>query len=174
MISDSHCVKIVYIRSYSGLHFFRIFQHSDWIQRDTKYLSVFSPNAGKCGKNADQNNSEYGHFLVSEVLIFKCNTNIPSKCFPQFNQGFDSPFGMILFNPTLKSKCFSFFYFLKWILHSWTFCNNFDLFHALRIKWDLKRVSIIFLLLSLSRGIKKRRKKSACSKNRFYWILKRI
>ena len=30
-----------------------------------KYLSVFSPNAGKCGKNADQNNSEYGHFLRS-------------------------------------------------------------------------------------------------------------
>ena len=26
---------------------------------------VFSPNAGKCGKNADQNNSEYGHFLRS-------------------------------------------------------------------------------------------------------------
>ena len=31
-----------------------------------KYLSVFSPNAGKCGKNADQNNSEYGHFLHSD------------------------------------------------------------------------------------------------------------
>ena len=30
-----------------------------------KYLSVFSPNAGKCGKNEDQNNSEYGHFLRS-------------------------------------------------------------------------------------------------------------
>ena len=25
----------------------------------TPYLSVFSPNAGKCGKNAEQNNSEY-------------------------------------------------------------------------------------------------------------------
>ena len=31
--------------------------------RRDKYLSVFSPNAGKCRKNADQNNSEYGHFL---------------------------------------------------------------------------------------------------------------
>ena len=29
------------------------------------YLSVFSPNAGKYGKNADQNNSEYEHFLRS-------------------------------------------------------------------------------------------------------------
>ena len=31
----------------------------------TKYLSIFCPNAGKYGKNADQNNSEYGHFLRS-------------------------------------------------------------------------------------------------------------
>ena len=35
------------------------------MRRDTKYLCVFGPNAGKCGKNADQNNSEYGHFLRS-------------------------------------------------------------------------------------------------------------
>ena len=28
-----------------------------------EYLSVFSPNEGKCGKNVDQNNSHYGHFL---------------------------------------------------------------------------------------------------------------
>ena len=26
-----------------------IFLHLDWIRRDTPYLSVFSPNAGKCG-----------------------------------------------------------------------------------------------------------------------------
>ena len=31
----------------------------------TPYLSVFSPNAGKCGKNAGENNSEHGHFLRS-------------------------------------------------------------------------------------------------------------
>ena len=42
-----------------------IFPHLDWIQKDSPYLSVFSPIAGKCGKNADQNNSEYGHFLRS-------------------------------------------------------------------------------------------------------------
>ena len=58
-------MKSLRIRSYFGPHFFRIFPHSDRIQRDTPYLSVFSSNAGKCGKNADQNNSEYGLFLHS-------------------------------------------------------------------------------------------------------------
>ena len=62
----THGVKIVRIRSYSGLHFSRIFLHSNWIRRDTPYLSVFSPNAGKSRKNADQNNSEYGLFLCSD------------------------------------------------------------------------------------------------------------
>ena len=38
-----HCIKSVRIGSYSGLYF----SHSDWIRRDTSYLSVFSPNAGK-------------------------------------------------------------------------------------------------------------------------------
>ena len=48
---------------YSGPYFSRIFPHSDWIRRDT--VSVISPNAGKCGKNADQNNSKYGLLLRS-------------------------------------------------------------------------------------------------------------
>ena len=30
---------------------------------------MFSANAGKCGENADQNNSEYGHFLRRKVLV---------------------------------------------------------------------------------------------------------
>ena len=60
-----HCIKSVCIRSYSGPHFSCIFLHSDRIRRDTEYLSIFSPNVGKCRKNADQNNSEYRHFLCS-------------------------------------------------------------------------------------------------------------
>ena len=51
--------------SYSGPHFSRISPHSNWIRRDTPYLSLFSPNAGKCEKNLDQNNSKYEHFLRS-------------------------------------------------------------------------------------------------------------
>ena len=57
------------IQSYSGPHFSHIFPHWDWIRRDTNYLSVFSPNAGKCKKNADQNNSKYGHFLRSGTFV---------------------------------------------------------------------------------------------------------
>ena len=62
-LQASHCIKSVRIRSYSGPHFSHIFPHSDQIRRD--HLSVFSPNAEKCEKNADENNSEYGHFLRS-------------------------------------------------------------------------------------------------------------
>ena len=32
------------------------------------HFPVFSPNVEKCGKNVDQNNSEYGHFLRSDIL----------------------------------------------------------------------------------------------------------
>ena len=28
---------------------FRIFPHTDWIRKDTKYLSVLGPGGGKCG-----------------------------------------------------------------------------------------------------------------------------
>ena len=59
------CVKSVSIWKYSRLHFSRNFLHLDWIRRDAEYLSVFGPNAGKCRKNADQNDSQYTHFLCS-------------------------------------------------------------------------------------------------------------
>ena len=55
-----HCVKRVRIRSYSGPHFFRI---------------LFSSNAGKYGKNADQNNSEHGHFFSNVVQIRNTSTH---------------------------------------------------------------------------------------------------
>ena len=67
-IKVSHCIKSVRIRSYSGLYFSCIFPHSDWIQRETEYLSVFSPKAEKCGKNADQINSETDTFYTVFVM----------------------------------------------------------------------------------------------------------
>ena len=74
LISDHHDVKRVRIRSYSGLHFSRIFLLS-WFSH-----SIFSLNAGKCGENADQNNSEYGYLLRS-VHFTSPTGNIYKKCF---------------------------------------------------------------------------------------------
>ena len=41
----SHCIKMSVFR----VILVRIFPHSDRILKDTEYLSVFSPNEGKCG-----------------------------------------------------------------------------------------------------------------------------
>ena len=57
-----HSAQSVCIRSYSGPYFSRIRTEYGEIE----YLSVFSPNAGKCGENADQNNAEYRLFLRSK------------------------------------------------------------------------------------------------------------
>ena len=46
------------------------FPHSDWIRWDTEYPSVFSPDLGKCRKNAEQNNSDYGLLLRSDSQLF--------------------------------------------------------------------------------------------------------
>ena len=40
----------------------RIFQHLDWIRKDTDSISMYSV---RMRENADQNNSEYGYFLRS-------------------------------------------------------------------------------------------------------------
>ena len=55
---------------FSELLWSAFFPHLPTIRRGTEYLSVFSLNAGKCGKNADQNNSKHGHFLHS---VYECN-----------------------------------------------------------------------------------------------------
>ena len=48
-----------------------IFPHSDWIGRDTPYLSVsISPYSVQMRENADQSNSEWGHFLRS-IWMYK-------------------------------------------------------------------------------------------------------
>ena len=37
----------------------------------SEYLSVFSPNAGKSRKNAEQNNSKYGLFLRRGIICLE-------------------------------------------------------------------------------------------------------
>ena len=60
--SSLHCVKIVGIRSYSGLHF-----------------SAFGLNTERfrMPENADQKNSEYGHFLRSEYFNKSSSEKLP-------------------------------------------------------------------------------------------------
>ena len=49
-----------------GVFLVRIIPHSDWIRRDTEYVSVFSPNAGKY---RPEKNSVFGNFLGSEYVL---------------------------------------------------------------------------------------------------------
>ena len=46
-----------------GVILVNIFRHFPTFGLNTVYLSIFNPNVGKCGKNADQNNSKCGHFF---------------------------------------------------------------------------------------------------------------
>ena len=64
-------------------------------------ISIFSPKAGKCGKNADQSNSEYGYFLCSDSYVTRMYLYVirmPLVCgftlnaFPQF---FSEHFGRV-------------------------------------------------------------------------------
>ena len=51
-----------------GIFLVRIFPHLDWIWRDTKYLSVFSPNEGKNGPD----NSKHGLFSFGDYFEMSC------------------------------------------------------------------------------------------------------
>ena len=57
--ANMHCMKNFLF----GVFLVHIFPHSDGIQRDTPYLSVFSLNAGKCGPKKHRKE----HFSSSNV-----------------------------------------------------------------------------------------------------------
>ena len=99
-----HCVKRVRIRSYSGPHFSWIFPHSDWLDRDTPYLSAFSQNAGKSGKNADQNNSKYGLFL----------RRVGSRWMSIERKSF--------WTLRVINECYVYCFSLRWSINSWNNC----------------------------------------------------
>ena len=50
-----------------GVILARIFPHSDWLRRDTEYLSVFSPNVGKCVQEWLQIRALFTQFLLQDV-----------------------------------------------------------------------------------------------------------
>ena len=74
----SHYVKSVSIRSCSrpyfpafGLNMGRYeVRHSDWIWRDTKYLFVFSPNAGKYGPEKLRIRTFYTQFRSWSLIAY--------------------------------------------------------------------------------------------------------
>ena len=43
------------------------------MERFVLEIRIQEPNARKCAKNADQNNSEYGHYLCSEGFFYKAD-----------------------------------------------------------------------------------------------------
>ena len=59
--------KRVRIRSFFGL----CLPHSDWIRRDTEYLYVFSPNAGKCRPEKLRIRTLFTHWLQQIRLFFR-------------------------------------------------------------------------------------------------------
>ena len=65
VLKDIHCVSR-YSSPYSNQMRENAGKMHASITPNTEYLSEVSPNAGKCGKNARHNNSEYGHFLRSD------------------------------------------------------------------------------------------------------------
>ena len=67
---------------YSELLWSAYFLHFPAFGLNTPCLSVFSPNAGKCGKNADQNNPKYRLFLHSERFTFDHTTKVIAQTFP--------------------------------------------------------------------------------------------
>ena len=64
-----HCVKNV--REFQGFFLVCIFLYSDWIQRFTKQIFVFSTNKGKWAKKP----SDFGHFSrrVAPISTFRSN-----------------------------------------------------------------------------------------------------
>ena len=70
MISMWQCIcltdtvwKVSVFRVFQG----RIFPHSDWIQRDTEYLFVFSPNTGKYGSEKFQIRTLFMQWEYSDI-----------------------------------------------------------------------------------------------------------
>ena len=85
----------------------RIFRHSDWIRRDQKYLSVFSPNAGKYIP-------EKAPYLDTFHVVHLCRSRITNGYFNQQPSTGQSPLNVQLhYNITQQQVSNDFF--LKWV-----------------------------------------------------------
>ena len=74
-MTDIHYVKSIRIRSFSGPYFLAFGLNTEWIQKDTEYLSIFSPNAGKCGPEKLLMRALFTHclFLLKTLFTVQCN-----------------------------------------------------------------------------------------------------
>ena len=79
----------------------RIFPHSDWIRRDTKYLSVFSLNAGK-----------YGSGKTPYLDTFHAVTIIANIEISQINQILKTSWTSATHNNFISSHFLNFIYWL--------------------------------------------------------------
>ena len=70
LIIEKHCVKIV------GVILVRISSHSDWIRRDTRYVSVFNPNEGKYGPEKIPNTDTFYAVKLDGTKILEDSLNI--------------------------------------------------------------------------------------------------
>ena len=61
--------------SVCGVFLVSIFLHSDWIRTETKYLSVFSQKAGKCGQEKFRIRTIFTQWKRSPTLIFWSHQN---------------------------------------------------------------------------------------------------
>ena len=96
-------------------------------------LSVFISNAGKCGKNTDQNNSKYGHFhaVFYVTLIVNILTNqikIKRKLIytRSAKEGAHPWFPMCILEKAVTWRCSEKKYILK----------NFRKIHTLLLTWN--------------------------------------
>ena len=92
-----------------------VFQHSDWIRRDTLYLSVFSLNAGKYGPEKTPYSDTF-HAVWFSILLTKdamhpgCNPMNFTKFFRNFTKISHRNFTKILQNSyisTYDGICFT-------------------------------------------------------------------
>ena len=105
------------IRSYSGPHF-PAFPRI-WTEY---YLSVFSPNAGKCRKNAEQNNSEYGLFLRSVIYDICVLTFAHAICVRII---YDSPVFSVFFYYNVRWSRYNFSAIFQRVAYSLTTEHNY-------------------------------------------------
>ena len=78
-----HCVKSVRIRSYSGLHFSRIFPHSDWIQR----IQCISPYSVRMWENVGKIQTEISPNTESFQAVYTTGFDYIITAFADQNGG---------------------------------------------------------------------------------------